>query len=156
MTTEHWHRNFNCCNYTFFNLFTWFGLDLCFKYQNHPLLLYFNTGWFAELKLRILHTYLQIFPDFALMAIVCYSIDWLWWTADMNIITTFWWYDDDDRSDFAQSVHQVPASVTSGDSQQFVGDNMVLATSTLGLVSSLSCAFLCPSNSSCSFPLCNP
>ena len=36
------------------------------------------------------------------------------------------------------------------------GDNMELASSTLGLVSSLSCALLCPNNNNCSFPLCAP
>ena len=99
MTTEHWHRNFNCCNYTFFNLFTWFGLDLCFKYQNHPLLLYFNTGWFAELKLRIfahLFANLQIFPDFPLKghSLLQYWLIMMdgWHEYHYDILMIWWWW----------------------------------------------------------------
>merc|ERR1711936_16359 len=56
------------------------------------------------------------------------------------------------RSEFVQTVHQVPASVSNGDSQRFIGDNVELASSAMGLMSSLSCALLCPNSDNCSFP----
>merc|ERR1712062_298899 len=56
------------------------------------------------------------------------------------------------RSEFVQTVHQVPASVSSGASQQFIGDNVEMASNTIGLISSFSCALLCGNNNNCSIP----
>ena len=57
-------------------------------------------------------------------------------------------------SDFARSVHQIPGRGVEGGGQ-FLADNVNLASNTAGLVSSLSCALLCPHTTSCTIP-CTP
>ena len=57
-------------------------------------------------------------------------------------------------SEFARSVHQIPERGMLGGGQ-FLADNVNLASNTVGLVSSVSCALLCPNMTSCNIP-CTP
>ena len=58
------------------------------------------------------------------------------------------------ESEFARSVHQIPGRGVEGGGQ-FLADNVNLASNTVGLVSSVSCALLCPNMTTCSIP-CTP
>ena len=58
------------------------------------------------------------------------------------------------ESEFARSVHQIPEEGMLG-GRQFLADNVNLASNTVGLVSSVSCALLCPNMTTCNIP-CTP
>merc|ERR1711983_446418 len=58
------------------------------------------------------------------------------------------------ESEFARSVHQIPERGMLGGGQ-FLADNVNLASNTVGLVSSVSCALLCPNMTTCNIP-CTP
>ena len=55
------------------------------------------------------------------------------------------------ESEFARSVHQIPTRGVMGGGQH-LSDTVNLASNTAGLVSSVSCALLCPNMTTCNLP----
>jgi len=60
------------------------------------------------------------------------------------------------RSDFVESVRGVPMQGVTNVAPQFIADNVALATNTMGLVTSVSCAVLCPDINNCTYNHCLP
>jgi len=60
------------------------------------------------------------------------------------------------RSDFVQSVQRGASDMSVVNGGQFLVDNVALASHTVGLVSSVGCAVLCPSQINCTFAHCLP
>ena len=74
------------------------------------------------------------------------------YNSDFNNLYVFVFF----RSDFAQTVHSGSRSLigNADSSRRFLADNVNLVSNTVGLVSSVSCAVMCPDINNCQNPLC--